>query len=334
MKLWLDKITFAQTGFFWLFLLIPVLIVVYILLIRKKQNKITFSSFENFKGYKPSPRQRLKHLPFVLWLLAVCAIIIALARPQSSSGGQNVNTEGVDIVMALDISPSMLAEDLKPNRIEAAKKVAIDFIDSRPDDRIGLVVFSGESFTQCPITSDHSVLKNLFSGIESGMLADGTAIGEGLATAVGRIKESKAKSKVIILLTDGVNNVGEISPQTAGDIARTFNIRVYTIGVGTRGMAPYPVQTPFGVQYQNVPVDIDENILKGISAETGGKYFRATHTAQLKNIYAEIDKLEKTRIEVTTFRHKSEEFHPLILIALLLLAIERLLQYTLLRKLP
>lgn len=329
-----DHIQFANKGFFWLLLLIPALIVVYILLIRLRQNKLTFSSFENFKGYKPSLRQRFRHLPFILWLLALLAIITALARPQSSSGGQNVNTEGVDIVMAIDISTSMLAEDLRPNRIEAAKKVALDFIDSRPDDRIGLVIFAGESFTQCPITSDHAVLKNLFAGLESGLLADGTAIGEGLATAVSRIKESKAKSKVIILLTDGVNNVGEISPQTAGDIAKTFNVRVYTIGVGTRGMAPYPFPTPFGIQYQNVPVDIDETTLKGISAETGGKYFRATHTAQLKSIYAEIDKLEKTRIEVTTFRHKSEEFHPLVLLALILLAVERLLQFTLLKKLP
>ncbi len=330
----MNNITYANKEFFWLGVLIPVAVAVYVLLIRFRQNKLSYSSFENFGDYKPTLRQRFRHVPFLLWILAFAAIIVALARPQSSSGGQNVNTEGVDIVMALDISPSMLAEDLKPNRIEAAKKVALSFIDSRPDDRIGLVVFAGESFTQCPITSDHSVLKNLFSGIESGMLSDGTALGEGLATAVSRIKESKAKSKVIILLTDGVNNVGEISPQTAGDIARTFNIRVYTIGVGTRGMAPYPIQTPFGIQYQNVPVEIDEGILKGISSETGGKYFRATQTSQLKNIYAEIDKLEKTRIEVTTFRHKSEEFHPLVILALLLLALERLLQYTILKKLP
>ena len=266
--------------------------------------------------------------------IAAAAIIVALARPQSTSGGQNVTTEGIDIVMALDLSASMLAEDLKPNRIEAAKNVAREFIDGRPTDRIGMVVFSGESFTQCPITSDHSVLKNLITGLQSGMLADGTAIGEGLATAVNRIKSSKAKSKVIILLTDGVNNVGEVSPQTAGDIAKTFNIRVYTIGVGTQGMAPYPVRTPFGIQTQMVPVDIDEATLKSISAETGGRYFRATRTSELKQVYAEIDKMEKTKIDVTEFRNKTEEFYPLIMIALLCLGIERLLRYTLLKTLP
>ncbi|MBC7381582.1 MAG: VWA domain-containing protein [Bacteroidia bacterium] len=330
----MDTVVFANKGFLYLLLLLPLFVIVYVLLNRWRKPKVIMPSMNNFEGYKPTLRQRIKHLPFVLWLLACAAIIVALARPQSSSGGQNINTEGVDIVMALDISPSMLAEDLRPNRIEAAKKVAVDFIDSRVNDRIGLVVFAGESFTQCPITSDHAVLKNLFSGIESGMLTDGTAIGEGLATAVNRIKTSKAKSKVIILLTDGVNNVGEISPQTAGDIAKAFNIRVYTIGVGTHGMAPYPFNTPFGIQYQQVPVDIDEHTLKGISAETGGKYFRATRTAELKNIYAEIDKLEKTRIEVTSYRHKKEEFYPFIMLALLLLALERLLQYTLLKILP
>jgi Ca-activated chloride channel family protein len=330
----IPDVTFAQKYFFWLLLLIPVMIGIYIFFHRKRQTNITFSSFENFAGYKPTFRQRLKHLPFILWCIAAIAIIVALARPQSTSGGQNVTTEGIDIVMALDLSASMLAEDLKPNRIEAAKKVARDFIDGRPTDRIGMVVFSGESFTQCPITSDHSVLKNLITGLQSGMLADGTAIGEGLATAVNRIKSSKAKSKVIILLTDGVNNVGEVSPQTAGDIAKTFNIRVYTIGVGSQGMAPYPVRTPFGVQTQMVPVDIDEATLKSISAETGGRYFRATRTSELKEVYAEIDKMEKTKIDVTEYRNKSEEFYPLIMLALLCLAIERLLRYTLLKTLP
>ncbi len=330
----MNGITFAQKEFFWLLIILPVMIVIYFFMYRKKQTHLTFSSFEHFTGYKPTFRQRLKHIPFLFLLIACGALIIALARPQSSSGGQNVTTEGIDIVMALDISPSMLAEDLKPNRIDAAKKVAIDFIDSRPNDRIGLVVFSGESFTQCPITSDHNVLKNLLHGIESGMLSDGTAIGEGLATSVNRIKTSKAKSKVVILLTDGMNNVGAISPQTAGDIAKTFNIRVYAIGVGTRGMAPYPFKTPFGIQYQNVPVDLDEVTLKAISSETGGKYLRATRTSELKNIYAEIDKLEKTKIEVTEFHHKSEEFYPFVILAVILLACERLMQYTFLKKLP
>jgi Ca-activated chloride channel family protein len=245
-----------------------------------------------------------------------------------------VTTEGIDIIIALDISSSMLAEDLKPNRIEAAKKVAEQFIDGRPNDRIGLVVFSGESFTQCPMTTDHAVLKNLFQGLQSGMLADGTAIGEGLATAVNRIRNSKAKSKVIILLTDGVNNMGSIAPVTAGEIAKTFGIRVYTIGIGTQGVAPYPVKTPFGIQYQNMEVQIDEDILKQIAQETGGKYFRATSTSKLKEIYSDIDQLEKTKIDVTEFRHKSEEFYPLIILAALLLGLEMILRYTLLKSLP
>jgi Ca-activated chloride channel family protein len=330
----IPQITFAQKEFLWALILIPLLIAAYILTHRKKQIEVAFSSFQNFLGYKPSFRQRLKHVPFVLWTLACAAIIVALARPQSSSSRQNVTTEGIDIVITLDISGSMLAEDLKPNRIEAAKQVAQQFIDGRPTDRIGLVIFSGESFTQCPITSDHSVLKNLFNGIQSGMLIDGTAIGEGLATAVNRIKDSKAKSKVIILLTDGVNNLGEISPQTAGEIAKTFGIRVYTVGIGTIGTAPYPIKTPFGIQYQNMPVEIDEAVLQQIANETGGKYFRATNTGKLKEIYSEIDKMEKTKIDVTEFRHKSEKFYPLIIFALLCLGIERLLKYTVLRTIP
>jgi len=327
-------VTFADKWMLWLLLLLPVLILYHIFFHRKKQNQLTYSSFLNFTGYKPTLRQRLGFFPFLLRLLAVAAIVVALARPQSSSGGQNVTTEGIDMVMALDISASMLAEDLKPNRIDAAKKVAQQFIDSRPNDRIGLVIFSGESFTQCPITSDHAVIKNLMAGIESGMLADGTAIGEGLATAVNRIKVSKSKSKVIILLTDGVNNVGAIDPLTSGDIAKAFGVRVYTIGVGTQGMAPYPFKTPFGIQYQNVPVQIDEDVLKQIADETGGKYFRATNTAKLKEIYAEIDTMEKTKISVTEFHNKTEEFYPLILLAVLFLFLEAILKYTVLKSLP
>ena len=255
-------IKFANPYFFLLFLLIPVMIAFYFFYLNKKRTQIQFSGFENFDGMRPSFRQRFHYLPFVLKLLAFSLAIVALARPQSSLSGRDIKTEGIDIMMALDISSSMLAEDLKPNRIEAAKKVAEEFIDSRPNDRIGLVVFGGESFTQCPLTTDHSVLKNLFAGIQSGILADGTAIGEGLGTAVNRIRNSRAKSKVVILLTDGVNNIGSIAPETAGEIAKTFGIRVYTIGVGTRGMAPYPVKSPFGIQYQNVEVQIDEAVLK------------------------------------------------------------------------
>ncbi len=327
-------IKFANPYFFLLFLLIPVMIAFYFFYLNKKRTQIQFSGFENFDGMRPSFRQRFHYLPFVLKLLAFSLAIVALARPQSSLSGRDIKTEGIDIMMALDISSSMLAEDLKPNRIEAAKKVAEEFIDSRPNDRIGLVVFGGESFTQCPLTTDHSVLKNLFAGIQSGILADGTAIGEGLGTAVNRIRNSKAKSKVVILLTDGVNNIGSIAPETAGEIAKTFGIRVYTIGVGTRGMAPYPVKSPFGIQYQNVEVQIDEPVLKKIAGETDGKYFRATNTGKLKEIYSEIDKLEKTKIDVTEFHNYTEEFYPLALGALLLLVLDILLRFTLFKKLP
>ena len=330
----IDSIKFANPYFFLLLLLIPTMVAFYFFYLNKKRTQLTFSGLENFKGIKPSFKQKYSFLPFLLKLIAFVLAIIALARPQSSMSGQNIKTEGIDIMMALDISASMLAEDLKPNRIDAAKKVAEEFIDSRPNDRIGLVVFSGESFTQCPLTTDHAVLKNLFTGIESGMLADGTAIGEGLGTAVNRIRNSKAKSKVIILLTDGVNNVGSIAPETAGEIAKTFGIRVYTIGVGTIGMAPYPFKTPFGIQYQNTEVQIDEAVLKQIASETDGKYFRATNSSKLKEIYNEIDKLEKTKIDVTEFHNYTEEFYPWAIAAALILLLDIILRYTLFKKLP
>jgi Ca-activated chloride channel family protein len=290
----MGDIHFENPSFFWLALLVPAIAFFRFYRLRRKESPLRFTGLPLIPAGTTSLRTRLEHLPFLLRSLTFLLIIIGLARPQSSSRSQSVTSEGIDIVLALDISPSMLAEDLRPNRIEAAKKVALQFIEKRPDDRIGLVVFSGESFTQCPITSDHSVLKNVISPLEVGMLADGTAIGEGLATSVNRIRNSKAKSKVIILLTDGVNNVGAIAPQTAGEIAKTFGIRVYTIGVGSEGMAPYPFQTPFGIQYQNVPVQIDESILKQIADQSGGKYFRATSTSRLQAIYQDIDKMEKT----------------------------------------
>ena len=330
----MNDIKFAQPYFFWLFALLPLMVAYYFFYLKKKKSPLTFSSLSTLKGIKPTIRQRINLLPLILKFLAFAAAIIALARPQSYSSGQNVTTEGIDIVLSLDISSSMLAEDLKPNRIEAAKKVAIDFIDSRPNDRIGLVVFGGESFTQCPITTDHAVLKNLMAGLESGMLAEGTAIGEGLATAVNRIRNSSARSKVIILLTDGVNNIGAISPETAGDIAKTFNIRVYTIGVGTRGMAPYPFKTPFGVQYQNMEVQIDEPVLQKIADQTDGKYFRATNSSKLKEVYAAIDKMEKTKIDVTEFRNHTEEFYPFAIIALILLLTESILRLTIFKSIP
>jgi Ca-activated chloride channel family protein len=234
-------------------------------------------------------------------------------------------------MIASDISGSMLAEDFQPNRLEAGKNIAIDFIKNRPDDRIGLVIFSGESFTQCPLTIDHDVLINLYQDVKYGMIDDGTAIGMGLATAVNRLKDSEAKSKVVILLTDGSNNMGSIPPLTAAEIAKDFGIRVYTVGIGTHGFAPYPVQTPFGVQYQKVPVDVDEGTLTKIANITGGKYFRATDNQTLKNIYDQIDKLEKAKIEVTQFHKKTELFLPFALIALFLLSMEFILKNTWLR---
>lgn len=274
---------------------------------------------------------KFRHLGIILRSVAIAALILALARPQSSLSWQNSTTEGIDIMIASDISGSMLAEDFQPNRLEAGKNIAIDFIRNRPDDRIGLVIFSGESFTQCPLTIDHDVLINLYADVKYGMIDDGTAIGMGLATAVNRLKGSEAKSKVIILLTDGSNNMGSIPPLTAAEIAKDFGIRVYTVGIGTHGFAPYPVQTPFGVQYQKIPVDVDEGTLTKIANATGGKYFRATDNQTLRNIYDQIDKLEKAKIDVTQFHKKTELFFPFALIALFLLSMEFILKNTLLR---
>jgi Ca-activated chloride channel family protein len=327
-------LTFAYPEFFYLFVLLPLLIFRYWKNRKGQYASLNISDTKPLLDHKPTFRQRMRHSLIVMRLLSVSLLIVALARPQSSSHGRNVNTEGIDIVLAMDISGSMLAEDFKPNRIEAAKKVAISFIEGRPDDRIGLIIFSGESFTQCPITTDHAVIKNLLGSIKSGMLVDGTAIGEGLANAVNRIKDSKAKSKVIILLTDGVNNAGSVAPLTAAEIAKVFKLRVYTIGVGTIGVAPYPVQTPFGIQYQNMEVQIDEASMKQIAEMTGGKYFRATNNNKLKEIYAEIDRLEKTKIEVTEFSHYAEEFFPFALAAGILLLLEILGRYSIFRSVP
>jgi Ca-activated chloride channel family protein len=317
-----------------LFLLIP-LIVWYILRMRKKQASLQMSAIQAFDTPKATTwKVYLSHLPFILRVVAVALIIIILARPQSTNSWENKSTEGIDIMLAIDISGSMLAEDLKPNRLEAAKNVAASFINGRPNDNIGLVVFAGESFTQCPLTTDHAILLNLFKDIHMGMIEDGTAIGLGLANAVSRIKDSQAKSRVIILLTDGSNNRGEIAPVTAAEIARTFGVRVYTIGVGTRGEAPYPFPTPFGVKYQNVPVDIDEPALQQIAAITGGQYFRATDNASLKSIYDEIDRMEKTKISVQQYSKKQEEYKPFALLVFALLLVELLVRNTLLRNIP
>lgn len=321
-------IEFANKGFFWLLLLIPLMLVWYIWRNRKLQGTLSMSTVKAFALPKKNNHGLLRHYGIVLRLLALIALIVALARPQSAFSWQNSTTEGIDIVIATDISGSMLAEDLKPNRLEAGKNIAIDFIKNRPEDRIGLVIFSGESFTQCPLTIDHDVLINLFGDISNGMVEDGTAIGMGLATAVNRLKESDAKSKVVILLTDGSNTTGSIPPLTAAEIAKQMKVRVYTIGVGTKGYAPYPVKTPFGVQYQQVPVTIDEGVLSKIAAVTGGKYFRATNNEKLKQIYQQIDKLERAKIAVTQYHKKTERFLPFALIAAVLLLIEFLLRNT------
>jgi len=260
--------------------------------------------------------------------LAITILIIVLARPHSSNSWKNISTKGIDIILDMDISGSMLAQDFKPDRLEAAKEVATEFINGRPNDRIGLVVFSGESFTQCPLTTDHASVINLMKDIKSGMIEDGTAIGEGLANGISRLKDSPAKSKVLILLTDGVNNMGSIDPYTAAEIAKTFNIRVYTIGIGSLGTAPYPVQTPFGMQYQQMKVEIDEGLLQKISDETGGKYFRATNKQKLEDIYKEIDKLEKSKIKVKEYRKKNDEYLWWGIVAILLLILEGILRYT------
>ncbi|MFH1196177.1 MAG: VWA domain-containing protein [bacterium] len=326
--------TFAYPIILYFLLLIPLLVFLY-----WKKNKtihpdLTFASLEIFKEIKPTLRERFRHIPFALRMLAIALLIIALARPQTFSTGENVYTEGIDIAMLLDISGSMLAEDFKPNRLEAAKDVIDDFIKGRISDKIGLVVFAGESFTQCPLTIDYSVLRNLLGDIKSGMIEDGTAIGTAIANGVNRLKDSKAKSKTIILLTDGVNNSGEVDPISAAQIAAQFDIRIYAIGVGTIGEAPYPFQTPFGRRYQMVPVEIDEPTLKKIAEITKGKYFRATNNQKLEDIYSEIDQMEKTRVEVTSFRKAKELFYNWALAGLILLLIELILNRTVLRRLP
>lgn len=275
----------------------------------------------------------IRHLPFLLRTIALVMIIIAIARPRSSTKMDKIDTEGIDIVLAMDVSTSMLARDFTPDRISAAKDIAIEFISQRPSDRMGIVVFAGESYTQCPLTTDRATLINLMKEIETGLIEDGTAIGNGLATAVARMQNSDAKSRVVILLTDGVNNSGEITPQTAADIAMTYGIRVYTIGVGANGTAPYPVMTPWGVQMQNVEVEIDENLLKNIAETTGGRYFRATDNTKLSEIYSEINKMEKARTTIDSFPIYKELFTGFALIALACLLLEVLISF-ILRRLP
>jgi Ca-activated chloride channel homolog len=323
---------FANEDYLWLLLVLIPIIAWYIWRHRKTNASINISSLKAFDGSLPPFRYWMRHFLFLIKLIVLSLMIIAFARPQSTISWEERDIEGVDIILSLDISSSMLAEDFKPNRIEAAKEIGMEFIASRPEDRMGLVIYSGESFTQCPLTIDHAVLMNLFSQVKSGMIEDGTAIGNGLATAINRLKNSQAESKVIILLTDGVNNKGIVSPLAAAEIAKSFGIRVYGIGIGTMGQAPFPFQTPFGVQYQMVDVEIDENLLQEISSLTGGKYFRATDEQALRDIYKEIDKLEKTKLEVTMHTKPKEEFFIFLLLAIVLLGIERFLNYSLFRS--
>ncbi|MDH4070985.1 MAG: VWA domain-containing protein [Ignavibacteria bacterium] len=327
-------VSFANPEYLYLLLVVPLMVGWYLKFHRRMIPAIRYSTLDPFRDVKPTWRERSRHLPVMLRVLTLAVLIVALARPQTSSSGEDVYTEGIDIALVLDISGSMLAEDLKPNRIEAAKQVAAEFVDGRPNDRIGLVVFAGESFTQCPMTLDHRIVKEQLRNIKSGMVTDGTAIGLAIAQAVNRLKDGEAASKVMIVLTDGVNNRGEIDPLTATQIASTFGIRVYTIGVGTRGEAPYPRQTPFGVRYQSVPVEVDEATLKEVAAMTDGKYFRATNNKALQDIYQEIDLLEKTRIEVRAYRSYTELFYSWALAGLIALLLELILSKTVLGRIP
>ena len=327
-----ENISFGQPWFFILLVLIPVLIIWYVSKNDRRQG-VLFLSDVSAKGLS-SWRTTFRHLPFVLRLLAIAFMITALARPQTIFEEQNVEGEGVDIVLCIDVSGSMTAQDLTPNRLEAAKKVAIDFVNKRLTDRIGIVIFSGESFTQCPLTTDHPVLINAIENIRNGLLEDGTAIGSGLGTSVDRLRSSKLKSKVVILLTDGENNGGLIDPETAKEIAKAFQVKVYTIGVGTDGYAPQPVNTPMGVVMQNGKVSIDEKLLKEIAFETGGKYFRAKDNEGLVGIYDEINNLEKSKVEISTRNRYTEKFFPFIIAALVCLFLEVLLRFTVFRKFP
>jgi Ca-activated chloride channel family protein len=326
--------TYAHPEMFYLLLGLIPLTAWYIFRQKKLSASMQISTIRGFAGAPKTWKHYLRHLLFVIRMLVLALLIIVLALPQSTDSWENQTTEGIDIVMAIDVSTSMLARDLKPDRLEAAKDVATRFIAGRPYDRIGLVVFAGESFTQCPLTTDHAVVTNLLRETQTGVIEDGTAIGNGLATSVNRLKESDAVSRVVILLTDGENNRGEIPPLTAAEIAKTFGIRVYTIGVGTEGTAPYPMQTQFGTRIQQIQVKIDEETMQSIADITGGKYFRATDNEKLKNIYEEIDQLEKAKIEIKEFSRKDEEFEPFALAALALLLTGLLLKISVFRNIP
>ena len=317
------------------FFAVPVLLVLLYLYkeLKSRNPHMRVSTIAPWKSGGMSVLAVLRHLPFIFRIGALCFIIVALARPRSSTETEKVDTEGIDIVFAIDVSTSMLARDFTPDRISAAKDIAIEFISQRPSDRMGIVVFAGESYTQCPLTTDRATLINLMKEVQTGLIDDGTAIGNGLATAVARMKDSDAKSRVIILITDGVNNMGEVAPLTAAEVAKTYGVRVYTIGVGANGTAPYPMMTPFGVQMQNVQVEIDEDLLKQVADLTGGRYYRATDNTKLAEIYSEINKMEKARTTVDSFPVYKELFPKYAFAALVLLLLE-LVTRLLIRRLP
>lgn len=317
----------------WL-LVVPVLLVAHYVYLELAQRHphLRVSTSVPWLVKKTSATTSLRHIPFVLRIIALTLIIVAMARPRSSELIEKIDAEGIDIVMAMDVSTSMLARDFTPDRISASKDIAIEFIAQRPTDRMGIVVFAGESYTQCPLTTDRAALINMMKEVETGLIDDGTAIGNGLATAIARMKDSDAKSRVVILLTDGVNNSGEMSPQMAVEIAKTYGIRVYTIGVGREGMAPYPVMTPWGVEIKNLEVEIDEDLLKQIADETGGRYFRANDNTKLAEIYNEINKMEKARTTVDSFPVYKELFGKYALLALLALLAELIFNWFVIRR--
>lgn len=325
--------SFASPGYLFLLLLLAPIIFWYFWELHKSDASLQIASTDVLRRQERTTRIYLLHVPFILRCAVVILLSVCLARPQLSNRWSKESTEGIDIMMAIDISGTMQAEDLKPNRLEAAKQVATEFVTDRPNDNIGLVVFAGESFTQCPLTTDHAVLINLFKSVKFGMIDDGTAIGLGLANAVNRMKDSPTKSKVIILLTDGSNNCGDIDPLTAAEIARTFGIRVYAIGVGSKGEARIPYQTPIGIQYTTISGQFDENTLRQIADKTDGQYFRATDNASLKAIYKEIDQMEKTKIRVREFSKKTENFSVFLWAALACLLLEIVLRFFALRTL-
>lgn len=325
---------FANIGYLFLLILLIPYIVWYIMKRKSNEATIQISDARVYTHTPKSYKNYLLHIPFILRIIALILIIIVLARPQTTNAWQQNEIEGIDIMLAIDISTSMLAEDLKPNRLEAAKEVAAEFVNGRPNDNIGITLFAGESFTQCPLTVDHTVLLNLIKDIKCGIIEDGTAVGMGIANAITRLKDSKAKSKVIILLTDGTNNRGDISPLTAAEMAKSFDIRVYTIGVGTNGTAPYPYPIGGTVQYINIPVEIDEKTLTQIAGIAEGNYFRATSNSKLKEVYKEIDKLEKTKLNVKQYTKRQEEYQLFALAAFLCILLEVLLRNSILKKIP